>query len=304
MFRPVFTSAIAVLFVLTASVLADDKPLLEKLPDDFTVYAVGPYRGAASVNVQLDDSGHDVTQVEVVVNKPNQPVVLVLTAYDPVVWRVGRTKDTQIVGILVSGHHGQALIGVDKHTAHAISSQKEKGDFPYFYATGASRRLLAMNDTVKQLVGREIDHFYNKPTNGVFYIGDQPADKDAVVYSQDLKIEGYVKPDRPLAGRNALDYLVQEKKLRLATKADIELWVEKASEKYKRFNPELRVKTYMRVGRTYVILDKLTLPNGLFGAHSRAFIIPYGAPFPTGPRCHNTFYEMDGTATGPGAREE
>ena len=77
-----------------------------------------------------------------------------------------------------------------------------------------------------------------------------------------------------------------------------------ASEKYKRFNPELRVKTYMRVGRSYVVLDKLTLPNGLFGAHSRAFIIPDDVPFPTGPRCHNTFYKMNGTATGPGAREE
>lgn len=296
--------SIATVLAMTVNALADNDSIVGPLPDDFAVYAVGTYRGTAAVNVQLDDSGHAVAQVDVVVNKTKRPVVLVLTAYDPVVWRVGRTNDTEIAAILVSGYHGQALIGVDKKTPYAISSCTEKGDFQCFYAYGASRRLIAMNDAVKQLVGREIEHFYNKPENGVFYIGEQPVDKDAVVYSDDLKIKGYVKQDRPLAGEPALNALVHEKKLRPATKADITAWVDKASEKYRRFNPDLRVRTYMRVGSTYVVLDKLTLPDGLFGAHSRGFIIPDNVPFPSGPRCHNTFYKMDGTATGPGARDE
>jgi len=300
----VFTSTIAAVVAITSIALGDDEPPLGKLPVDFTVCAVGTYRGNASVNVQLDDSGHAVTQADVVVNNPKAPVVLVLTAYDPVVWRVGRTTDTKIAGILVSGYHGQALIGVDKQTPHAVSSYEDKGAFPYFYASGASRELIAMNDAVTQLVGREISRFYNKPTNGVFYVGEQPGNDDEIVRSDDLKIDGYVKPDRPLAGEPALDALVNEGKLRLATKADIDAWIEKANEKYKRFNPDLRVGTYMQVGRTYVVVDKLTLPNGLFGAHSRSFIIPDDVPFPIGPRCHNTFYKMDGTATGPGARDE
>ena len=298
------TFSIAMILVLTANAFADDESVIGKLPEEFAVYAVGTYRGTASVNVQLDDSGHAVTQVDVVVDNPEQPVVLVLTAYDPVVWRVGRTKDTKIAGILVSGYHGQALIGVDKKTPYAISSYEEKGSFQYFYASRASRRLLEMNDAVKQLVGREIEHFFNKPTDGVFYIGDPPANQEAVVYSDDLKLEGYVKKDRTVVGEEALDELVQAKKLRLATTADIAAWVDKASEKYKRFNQDLRVSTRMRVGRSYVVLDKLTLPGGLFGAHSRAFIVPDDVPFPAGPSCHNTFYKMDGTATGPGAREE
>jgi hypothetical protein len=298
------TFSITVMLAITANALAEEKPLLGTLPEDFTVYAVGTYRGTTPVDIQLDDSAHAVTQVDVVVNKPKQSVVLVLTAYDPVVWRVGRTKKTKIVGILVSGYHGQALIGVKKKTPHAISSYEEKGPFSYFYASDASGRLLEMNDTVKRLVGRDIEHLFNKPTSGVFYVGKQPAKKKAVLYSDDLTIKDYVKPDRPLAGQPALNALVKHEKLRLATKADIAAWTEAASKKYKRFNSQFRVSTRMRVGRTYVVLKKLTLPNGLFGSHSRAFIIPDDVPFPAGPRCHNTFYKMDGTATGPGSRDQ
>ena len=57
----------------------------------------------------------------------------------------------------------------------------------------------------------------------------------------------------------------------------------------------------MRLGYTYVVLGKVELPNGLFGANSRDFIIPKDVPFPAGQKCHNSFYMMDGTAKGPGA---
>lgn len=299
------TFSIVALLAITASAFADDDRILGSLPSDATVYAVGTYRGTVPVDAELDDSGHAVSQVDVVVNKPNQSVVLVLTAYDPVVWRVGLTKDTKIAGILVSGYHGQALIGVDKNTPHSISSYHRKGRFPYFYASKASPRLTKMNAAVNRLIGHEIERFYNRPTDGdgVFYIGDKPTNKEAIAYSDDLKIENYVKPDRPPVGV-PLDVLVEEKKLRLATDADIEAWVDEASKKYKRFNPDLRVSTRMRVGRTYVVLDKVRLPNGLFGAHSRSFIIPNDVPLPKGPRCHNTFYKMNGTAIGPGARDQ
>ena len=46
----------------------------------------------------------------------------------------------------------------------------------------------------------------------------------------------------------------------------------------------------------------LELPDGLHGAHSRSFIIPDEVPFPDGPKCHNSFYWMDGSKMGPGGR--
>jgi hypothetical protein len=285
-----------------------------ELPKDCVVHAVGTYAGTTRVDgVELDRSGHQVMQAEVVVNLPDRPVVLVLTAYDPTVWRVGRTARTRLVGVVVSGYHGQALVGIDKQTPHAISSYEKKGGpFRYFLAYEASPRLLAMNDAVKQLVGREIDHFENKPVGGVFHVGERPENATDVIYSDDLKVADYDDAPKAAAGQPAplpagqkgLDQLVLEGKLRLATPADIDAWLDKASEKYKRFNADLRISSIMRVGRTYVVLDAVTLPDGLFGAHRADFIIPDGVAFPTGERGHSGFYRMDGTAEGPQARRE
>jgi hypothetical protein len=286
------------------SVPQEKKPgitVLGKLPDNFVLHAVGTYSGPADVKgVELDRSGHRVGRAEVVVNVPDKPVVLVLTAYDPTVWRVGRTKETTIAGVIVSGYHGQALIGVTKDTPRALSTYTNKGNFPYFFASDASPRLLEMNDAVKALVGREMDRFENRADDqGVFHVGAAPKDAGGVIYSDDLKVEDYARPAAVVAaapsGEEGLQKLVKDGKLRLATQADIDAWVDKASEKYKRFNPELRIETHMRPGRVYVVVDRCTLPDGLYGAHSRSFIVPDKVPIPDGPMGHNNFYLMDGT---------
>ena len=41
-----------------------------------------------------------------------------------------------------------------------------------------------------------------------------------------------------------------------------------------------------------MVLDEITLPPGLFGAHRRDFIIPSGVPKPKGPKAHCTFYYL------------
>jgi hypothetical protein len=273
------------------------------LPADFDVYAVGTYSGTRKLDIQLGKSGHQVTQVEVVVNQEERPVVLVLTAYDPVVWRVGRTPQTTIAAVLVSGYHPQALLGIEKTIPFAISTGEDRGPFPYFFAHRAGADLLRMNEAVRAMTGREIKRFVNQPSDdGVFHVGAAPRDSTRVIYSDDLALKDYVNPVQVLAGQKGLDQLVTSGKLRPATQDDIEAWLDKASNKYKRFNPSLRVEHRMRAGRTYVVLDRVTLPDGLYGAHSRSFIIPNGVPMPDGPKGHNDFYLMDGTATGPGAR--
>ncbi|MEN1681882.1 MAG: hypothetical protein AAGJ46_20060 [Planctomycetota bacterium] len=274
------------LLALTTHASASDPSILGALPEEFTVQAIGVYEGGLT---------------SVVVNKPGQSVVLILTAYESAVWRVGRTAETNIAGVLVSGYHSQTLIGAPKETPSKISSYEKKGDFPYFLAYKASPRLLAMNDTVLSLVGREIDHFQNEPEDHVFYVGDRPARKDAVIYSDEPRVQGVAETGKTASGLKALRALVEAGRLRPATSDDIAAWVDKASDKYRRFNPRLRVETPMKVGRTYVVLDTVTLPDGLFGRNSRAFIVPDRAPLPSGPLCHNRFYKMEGTATGPGA---
>jgi hypothetical protein len=277
--------------------------ILGKLPDNFVVHAVGTYSGPTDVkDVELDTSGQRVGRAEVIVNVPDRPVVLVLTAYDPTVWHVGRTKETTIAGVIVSGYHAQALIGISKDTPCAMSTYTKKAAFPYFYAYKESRELESMKGAVMALVGRKIEDFQNQPIDGVFHVGDPPKDVKGVVYSDELKIEDYARPAAEVAaapsGQNGIEKLVKDGKLRPATQADIDAWVE-ARKKNKKLVPGPHVTTPIRLERTYVVLKQITLPDGLFGAHSRSFIIPDGVPLPDGPRAHNTFHLMDGTEQNP-----
>lgn len=293
-------------FAITPLLHGEEPPKasdLPTLPKDFVVHAVGTYAGSAKLDdVQLDDSAHQVRQAEVVVNLPGKPVVLVLTAYDPTVWRVGVAPMTELAAIYVSGNHGQAVIGVPNELPVVISTSRRRGSFTPFYAYGASSELLAMNAAVNELVGREIDRFEFKPQDGIFMIGEPLLEGEKPTYSDDREVISYAKPGEPPTGDKGLEQLVNDGLIRPATRADMDAWVAKASEKYARFNPDLRVGHYMRMGDTYVVLKDVKLPDGLYGAHSRSFIIPVDVPFPGGPKGHNSFYLMDGTAKGPGSR--
>jgi hypothetical protein len=298
--------------------LGEAKGVFGELPKDCVVQAIGVYRGTSdAMNVQLDHSADLVRQVEVVVNMPDRPVVLVLSGYYPIVWRVGRTERTRIVGVVVSGYHGQALIGIDKTTPYVMSCYTTKNEpFPHFCACDASPELLAMNDAVKRIVGREIDHFENKPLGGAYRVGNR-VDPKQVIYSNDLKVSDFVPAPRPdplapglpelPAGQRGLNDLVAEGSLRVATKADIAAWVDKASEPYKRFNENLRVKVpqeMVQLGAYVVLRNDVTLPDGLYGGHLRSFIIPDGIADPKGDLGHCKFYRMNGTEDSARTRAE
>jgi hypothetical protein len=297
------------LVLLLVGLLSSASPLaavetnvLGKLPEDFIVYAVGTYSGTSMIDAQIDKSGHEAGQANVVVNVPDRPVLLVLSAYDPCVWRVGRTPEARIVGVIVSGYHTQLFGGIEKSVPRAISTYESPGKFEYFYASGASPELLEMDERVKKLTGKAIERFIHKPQGGTFYVGDPPADASKVIYQDEVDLTPFRNPGRPIAGQRGIIQLIAEGKLRKATREDIDAWVEKASEKYKRLSPDLKVEHHMMLFRTYVVLKPVTLPDGMYGAHSAAFIVPQGIPAPTGPLCHNEFYLMDGTKEDPFTR--
>ena len=59
-----------------------------KLPEKFAVYAAGAYSGR-KISFQIDQSGHDGTQIDVAANSPEKPIVLLLGAYEPTIWNIG-----------------------------------------------------------------------------------------------------------------------------------------------------------------------------------------------------------------------
>ncbi len=263
------------------------------LPETFEQYAIGRYSGYKELDIQLGRSGNTTKQMDVVVNKIGVPIVLVLAAYDPVVWHVGYVPGAEIVGVIVSGYHTQALTGLPNSIPRIISTNEEKTGCGYIYVSEGS--LKGNSSMVEKMTGKAVKHLTAAHRGGVFYVDpNTPLNLHDVIYSNDVSIRDYIDPNQPPVSKKGLDLLASQGKIRLATAEDINAWVEEASKRYKRFNSELRVRHYMIPGMTYVILERIDLPDGLYGGHSRSFIIPKGVPSPGGPAGHNQLYYMDG----------
>lgn len=172
------------------------------LPEDAEVHLVGLYKGPKRLGLSLGPSGHATTEIDVVVGRSLSPIVLVLSAYDPVVWRVGSTSQSNLAGVLISGYHSQALIGVPRDTPHRILSYEQGQGCEYFYvhnaqtAAQAERRIMA-------LVGRGIDKYYGSSPALVGEVGGDSR-LGEVTYSSDLTVEGHsaIRSDPPPGERS------------------------------------------------------------------------------------------------------
>jgi uncharacterized protein YecT (DUF1311 family) len=272
---------------------------LDKLPKDFTVRAIGVYRGEIDTDIQLE-SGNETKVIEVIVNEPDENVVVVLMAYDPVVWQLKRTRKSRIAAVIVGGYHAQAVLGIERSVPLLFATHQGRKDCgQYFHAYEAGKDLLQANTAIQNLTGRQIDQLWSSHKGSRVHIGTQPAGDMPLVSSTDYKPEDYTSLPRFPSGQKGIDRLVELGLLRRATPQDLDAWVEKASAQYKRFNPSLAVRRPMAPQGEYVVLGKITYPTGLYGGHSVAFFIPPGVPLPDGTPGHSAVYYMeDGTCRG------
>jgi len=272
-------------------------------PGEADVIGVGRYRGLQSEPIQLGNSGHEVRSSKVVVNHPVKPVVLVLSAYDPTWWKVALTQGTVLKGVILAGYHTQAVTGIpgDIPLVKAVYEQKESCS--YFYAFKADKQLDRARQRIQEITGQRLQKLITEPEGDTFILGDSNYNSAKLIVSSDYMIEDFpIKRGLP-AGQKGIDLLVLEGKLRPATKDDIKIWVDAASEKYRDLNPNIKVDHHLNTYMTYVVLKPLTLPIGMYGAHSGKFLIPKGVPKPKDSGSHNSYYYMNsGTCSGPMCR--
>jgi hypothetical protein len=161
------------------------------LPDDAEVHLVGLYKGSNRLRFPLGTSGHGTTEIDVVVGRAQSPVILVLSAYDPVVWRVGYTSQSRIAGVLAAGYHTQAVIGISRDTPLRIISYEQTRGCDTFHAYSPQTAAQAERKLM-MLVGRGIDKFYSSSPALIGQVeGDPRSGFDDVFYSPDLTVEGY-----------------------------------------------------------------------------------------------------------------
>jgi hypothetical protein len=262
---------------------------LPDMPENAKLYCIGVEKGKKTSDIQLGKSGRETTQVDIVVSEERHPVVLVLSSYSPIIWRVGRTKNAKIAGILVSGRDAQALIGVQKDIPRRVISG-EQSQWRHIFKVRRRMDLITNERAIKAHTGMEIEKFYDSAPGDIFFVGQPEINvEEDVIYSDDLKLDMYpvYKGEVP-AGLKGVEVLLEKGKIRKATKEDIQAWLNGA-EKDTRDAKDLTAEFSV----VYVALEKIDIPPGLAGAHRRFFIIPKGVPKPGGKKGHCKFYFME-----------
>jgi hypothetical protein len=280
-------------------------------PADLAIYGAGAY-GGRKTQLQIDQSGHESTEIDVVVNEPHKPVALILGAYEPTVWNISHTPKTKIVAVVVGGYHRQALLGLDKSVTALASTFDNKGPCGYFYFD--KNHIDQLNPLARQLFNKPADTFYPL-TDGKVVIGDtnyDPSQLSVVRGSPELLRD----PNTRLAGAAGLQEAVQKGDLRLATDEDIKLWQDEYLKKVPaaadvpviagQTTSKPHVPEFIGLSQTYVVLKEgFTYPAGLYGGNSVTFIIPKGVPLPNGNPGHSPVYNTNtGGCIGPVCRME
>lgn len=98
------------------------------------VHAVGVYEGTVPKDGEAPASGHRLGTVDVTVAVREGPVILVLTAYNPVHWRIGVAPGIQLMKVFIQGYYTPLVSGVPENVPVAIRSYEV--DRSWFYLSG------------------------------------------------------------------------------------------------------------------------------------------------------------------------
>lgn len=269
------------------------------LPKNFVVFAAGAYSGKKT-DFQIDQSGHPATQFDVAVNYDAKPVVLMLGAYEPTIWNIGWTPNTNIVAVFASGYHRQALAGLKESVPYLISTYDNKGMCGSGHITPENPA--AFDALARKLFNRPVETVF--PTsNGVVVIGSPIKPNTQLLTSSSKTIESLIDKSAPLAGPAGLKDAVAKGFLRTAVQDDIQAWIDAITARNETKPSEIFTKKFNLPSNSYVVLKPFTFPAGLYGGNSANFFIPKGAAIPTGNPGHCTIFDFNMlTCTGPSCR--
>ncbi|MGQ0384112.1 MAG: lysozyme inhibitor LprI family protein [Gammaproteobacteria bacterium] len=251
------------------------------MPPDFAVLAGGEYSGR-KLDVQIDQSGHQATRMDVVVNYRQKPLVLILGAYEPTIWNVRWSSGTRIVAVLIGGYHRQAVAGLPPSLPVRTRTHDGESRCGYFYVSRDKQP--AVNSISRAVFGRDVEAFF-PADDGVLVLGETPAPGEHMYSSDAVTVESLV--DRgPLAGVAGLLDATRKGLIRPATVEDVQAWMQAVSAAGKATEPP-------HLFNAYVVLKEFTFPAGLYGANMATIFVPKGAPLPRGTPGHSQIYDFN-----------
>lgn len=128
--------------------------MLGAIPSNARVEAVGVYEAK-----DRSSSG-----VNVMIKKSDQPIVLMLSAYEPVRWNLMKEPGANLVAVIASGHHLPEVTG-----AGATKTVIKRGEYAY---QQNSAGYAALNNEAMLWTGKPISKFQGIYGGTVFIVGN------------------------------------------------------------------------------------------------------------------------------------
>ena len=267
----------------------------QKFPDNLAVLAGGAYSGRKTGH-QIDDSGHEATVMDVVVNVPGIPVALMLGNHEPTIWTVSRTPETRIAAIVLSGYYAQVLTGVSPDIPVLNSTYQNKGPCDVFYL--ADTGMEKLESVAHQLFARPVmEKFFAK--EGRVVIGRPVSIAANLLTDHTIAIESFYTSDAPPAGAVGIREALERGLLRQATLGDALEW-EGAFRRHLELEvgsappmPVIQGNNTDLLENAFVVLRPFALPSGLYGGAASTFFVPRGVPLPTGKPGHSAINDFN-----------
>lgn len=282
------------------------------LPFFYDVYALASYESSNPINVVIDEKGNRNGSNDVIVNAKNKPVILVLSAYEPVAWKIKQTAGTKIAGVILGGYYKQAILGIPKSVPILNYSSNQNTCGNLYLSDRIDGNQLAAFDKIKNAAGKKPDSFKYQYNGGPFFVGQPVGGNDKLISSDDYKLSDYQVDLDAVSGNipqnvrtstnwkeDATVYLVSNNYLRQATALDIKAWEDKAKEPYiKKMGDaarQMQIEHEMGVGFTYIVQKTFSIPDDFCYGHYINFLIPPGINPPENKQNCGFFFMKDGS---------
>lgn len=258
---------------------------------------LGAYGGARMSSVTILGQDKLTWTAEAFIKKGEEPLYVILTSYQPIVWRftgaTSRVRKVVLSSLFESnkGLAGSGLTGVEKSKVSFVTGTK---CLKHFYKPGGLKEAQAKAQ-VRDATGREPDYVLVQHGVAVANLPDGPIEKvtrdnrtrvRVKVGSQTLPVSPpepmKIDASKVVSQKPAVDYEVLPREAGLAQLLD-----------------EGKIE---HIGRkTYKILQQIRIPAGLVGGHNVKFLLPKGVPAPVGDPGHSCiFSEETGRTSGGG----
>lgn len=250
-----------------------------ELPNEFAVHAAGWYTPTRWLDFQIDQSGDMARQMDLMVHSPLKPVVLMFGNSNPTIYNLQWTRGTDIMAVVATGYHRQAVAGLPDETPVLISTYANGAKCGYFTNDPTIYGYDEVNSISQQLLGQSVE-IIDSEQDISKWIGEPPEDKNPQLFSSsDTTVDSFKDPTAALAGEAGIKAALKKGILRRATQKDAEAWIELQKQLHPGKEVSSSVLTNLDVLDAYVVTDNFTYPNGM---HAVIFFIPEDVPEPSG----------------------